>query len=408
MAYVKIKCIRSTTHLQQAIDYIKNPDKTENCVHLSSFMCSTNNTAFDFEMIAQEAKKCGNQIAHHICQSFAPEDGVKPEQALAIGQELMKRFYPTHQYIIATHIDRNHIHNHIIINSVNFEDYKKLRNNSDNLQSLRSVSDDICRKNGLSVIVPEERNKREKLKNDIDIAVENTNTFEEFLAFMQAKNYEIKRGKYLYFKGEYGEIFLNTKLLGSAYSEKNIKKRIANHTPLKNHKVHIYDDKIVKMSYRKRLKYAIDDSLKIAKDYDEFIRLMRERDYEIKFGKHLSFKHITAERFIRCENLGAAYTEDMLKLYFADRESYDSIKKNVIDRLVTPNRLCSNKYAEIQNINIQIRMLNYLRKNNIKSYDELAANIEKCQKKVDINNQNIETLHTKIAEKKEIIKSLRA
>lgn len=225
---------------------------------------------------------------------------------------------------------------------------------------------------------------------------------------MQAENYEIKQGKYLYFKGEYGEVFLNTKLLGSAYSEKNIKKRIANHTPLKNHKVHIYDDKIVKMSYRKRLKIAIDDSLQKAIDYDDFIRLMQKRDYEIKFGKHLAFKHITAERYIRCESLGAAYTEDMLKLYFSDRESYNTIKDNIIDKLVTSDKAYRNKYIEVQNVNIQIRMLNYLRENNIKSYDELKVNIEKCQKKIDINNQNIQTLNTQIAEKKEIIKSLRA
>lgn len=408
MAYVKIKCIRSSTHLQQAIDYIKNPDKTENCIFISSYMCTTKNTSFEFAQISQEAINRGNQIAHHICQSFSPEDNVAPEQAIAIGQELMERFYPNHQYIIATHTDRNHIHNHIIINSVNFHDYKKLRNNSENLQALRSISDDICKENGLSVIIPEEKNKRERLKKDIDAAIESTNTYDEFLGCMQAKKYEIKQGKYLYFKGEYGKVFLNTKRLGSAYTENNIRKRIANHAPLENHSVHIYDDKIVKMSYRKRLKYAVDNNLKKANDYDDFLRLMRNSDYEIKCGKHLAFKHITASRYVRCENLGADYAEAMLKLYFADRESYNTLKENIVGKVFTSDKAYRNKYIEVQNVNIQIRMLNYLREHNIKSYDELLENIEKCQKKVAVNEQNIQTLNMQIAEKQAIIKSLRA
>lgn len=408
MAYIKIKGIKTGTHLQQSLDYIKNPDKTDNGIYISSFACSTNNTAEEFEETLLNARNYGNNIAHHICQSFSIDDNITPEQALAIGQKMMKQVYPSYQYIICTHIDRQHIHNHIIVCAANFKDFKKIHSNKDNLDIIRKSSDELCKENGLTVIKKEPLNKRERLKKDIDAAIENTNTYDEFLGCMQAKKYEIKQGKYLYFKGEYGKVFLNTKLLGSAYTEKNIRKRIANHTSLANHKVHIYDDKIVKMSYHKRLKYAIDNNLKKANDYDDFLRLMHDRDYEIKFGKHLAFKHITASRYIRCDNLSPDYTEEMLKLYFADRESYDHIKKNMVDKIITSDKAYRSKYIEVQNVNIQIRMLNYLREHNIKSYDELLENIEKCQKKVSVNQQNIQTLNTQIAEKREIIKSLRA
>lgn len=164
MAYVKIKNIKSGTHLQQVIDYIQNPDKTDNNILVSSYMCSTKNTVKQFEEIAQYAMRKGNNLAVHICQSFSPEDNITPQQALEIGQEFMRRLYPNYQFIICTHNDRKHIHNHILLNAVDFENYKKFRNNPDNLIKMRNMSDELCRENGLSVIVPKEKNQREKLK----------------------------------------------------------------------------------------------------------------------------------------------------------------------------------------------------------------------------------------------------
>ena len=85
MAYVKIKCVKSGTHLQQVIDYIQNPEKTENNILISSYMCSTKNTVKQFEEVAKYAKHYGNNLAHHICQSFSPEDNITPQKALEIG-----------------------------------------------------------------------------------------------------------------------------------------------------------------------------------------------------------------------------------------------------------------------------------------------------------------------------------
>ncbi len=374
-------------------------------------MCSTKNTAKQFEEIAQYAIHKGNNLAVHICQSFSPEDNITPQQALEIGKEFMKRLYPNYQFIICTHKDRKHIHNHILVNAVDFENYKKFRNNPDNLIKMRNMSDKLCKENGLSIIIPKEKNQREKLRKDIDSAVYNSNTFDEFLGYMQFQKYEIKQGKYLYFKREKSEVFFNTKLLGTAYTEKSIKKRIVNHTEVKNHKVHIYDDKIVNMSYRKRLKLSIDNALKTAENYNDFLKILRADDYEIKFGKHLAFKHITGSRYIRVESLGMEYGEEMLKLYFSNNEEYQKLKMEMeetkVDKIIISDKAYQNRYIESKNVDIQIRILNYLNEKGIKNIEELRVKTEKCKKQAEINNQNIQNINTQISEKEEIIKAYR-
>lgn len=412
MAYVKIESIKTGTHLQQSLDYIKNPDKTDGGILTFSYACSLNNTAKEFQETLKNTRHYGNNIAHHIYQSFSPKDNITPQKAIEIGREMMKRMYPNFQFLLCTHIDREHIHNHIIMCAANFKDYKKLHSNPNNLNTLRKVSDVICEENGISVIVKESGNQRKILKNIIDEAIKNSNTFDEFLGYMQYQKYEIKQGKYLYFKGEQSKVFSNTKVFGTAYTEKSIRKRIANHMEVENHKIHIYDNKIVKMSYRKRLKLTIDDALKMAKDYNDFLKIIELEDYEIKFGKHLTFKHITGSRYIRAESLGMEYGEDMLKLYFTNNEEYQKLKieisKTKIDKIIVSGKAYHNRYIESKNVNIQIRILNCLNEKGIKSAAELDSQLKKCQKQVDINNQNIQNINTQISEKKEIIKSYRS
>ena len=128
MAYVRIKPIKTGTYLQASIDYIENPDKTEEMLYIASYMCDTRSAAKDFaEIYRCCAMHKGNNLAHHIIQSYSPEDNVTPEMALAIAQELMRRMYPNYQYVVAIHTDREHLHAHIIVNAVDFENYRKLQ-----------------------------------------------------------------------------------------------------------------------------------------------------------------------------------------------------------------------------------------------------------------------------------------
>lgn len=89
MAYTKIKCIKSATHLQTSVDYITNPMKTNDKVYVGSYMCSADYAVRDFYSVLSMAIKKGNNVAHHICQSFSPEENITPQQALEVGQELI-------------------------------------------------------------------------------------------------------------------------------------------------------------------------------------------------------------------------------------------------------------------------------------------------------------------------------
>ncbi|MBR1737875.1 MAG: relaxase/mobilization nuclease domain-containing protein, partial [Firmicutes bacterium] len=184
MAYTKILPIKEDTHLQTAFEYIENLYKTNNGVLVSAFMCRPDNAVKDFKMNYDLALKRGNNLAHHIIQSFAPDDKVTPEKAMQIGKELMKRMYPNYQYVIAVHKDCEHIHSHIICNAVDFVNHKKLHSNKYTLREMRNISDDLCRENGLSVITEKFRYHRHKLMRDIDQEIKNSSSFEDFLSRM--------------------------------------------------------------------------------------------------------------------------------------------------------------------------------------------------------------------------------
>ena len=104
MAYMKIVPIKTNTHLQQVFDYIENPDKTEESVYVSSYLCDYKTAVEDFREIHRLAMKKGNNLAHHLIQSFSTEDNITPEKALEIGEEFMRRMFPDYQYVIAVHI----------------------------------------------------------------------------------------------------------------------------------------------------------------------------------------------------------------------------------------------------------------------------------------------------------------
>ena len=102
MAYTKMMPIRTSSHLQKAFDYIENPDKTEEKVYVSSYLCDSRTAVEDFREIQRLARN-GKNYARHIIQSFSTEDKITPEKALEIGEELIRRMFPEHQYVIAVH-----------------------------------------------------------------------------------------------------------------------------------------------------------------------------------------------------------------------------------------------------------------------------------------------------------------
>ncbi len=409
MAYVKLSQIKSEGYLKRAINYILNPKKTENGMNTASYMCSTEYADIEFNEVRKLAVKQGKVIAHEIYQSFSPEDDITPQKALAIGRELMRRTFPDFQYVIATHNDKEHIHNHIIICSVNFDNFHMFPNKLATLERVRQVSNELCKEYGYSVITPNPKGHREKLKAVIDEIIKNCDTYNDFFRELKKRGYEIKIGKYISLKGIGNKSFIRTATLGSAYTDKNIRKRIEEKAVIENVERNVYANAAKKMLHRLRLKRFINENLKTAKDFDSFILLM-QKDYSVKFGKHLAFKHTTGRRFLRLDSLGEEYSEEMLRLYFSDPTEYktrlDEISARKISRLKADDET-TNRYTHIKAANTEIKMLNYLHAYNIESYEVLTANIFILEKRIANYKSDIQKINAQISASRSITNAVR-
>ena len=241
MAVTKIKPIKST--LSKALDYIQNPDKTDGKMLVSSFGCSYETADIEFGFTLAQAIDKGNNLAHHLIQSFEPGE-VDYEKAHEIGKQLADAVTKgQHEYVLTTHIDKGHIHNHIIFCAVNFVDYHKYNSNKRSYYGIRNMSDKLCRENGLSVVVPGKGSKgksyaeyqaektgtswKGKLKIAVDALIPQVSSFEELLTRLQAAGYEIKPGKYVSCRAPGQERFTRLKTLGADYTEEAIRERIA-------------------------------------------------------------------------------------------------------------------------------------------------------------------------------------
>ena len=240
MAVTKIKPVKST--LKKALDYIQNPDKTDGKMLVSSFGCSPETADIEFEFTIAQALDRGNNLAHHLIQSFEPGE-VDYQKAHEIGKQLADAVTKgQHEYVVTTHIDKGHIHNHIIFCAVNFVDHHKYNSNKRSYYGIRNMSDRLCRENGLSVIVPQKGGKgksyaeylaektgtswKGKLKTVVDGLIPQVSSFEELLSRLQGLGYEIKPGKYVSCRAPGQERFTRLKTLGADYTEEAIRERI--------------------------------------------------------------------------------------------------------------------------------------------------------------------------------------
>ena len=210
MAVTKTHPIKST--LKAAIDYICNPDKTDGKLLVSSFGCTVETADIEFAWTRRHAIDKGTNLGRHLIQAFEPGE-VTPEEAHRIGMELAREVLGgKYEFVLTTHIDRNHVHNHLIFNAVNFQDHRHYRSNKRSYHEIRRTSDRICKEHGLSVIIP----GRDKSKSHIEHQAEQNGTsykaklraaidrllpgcvgLEDLLRCLQREGYELKRGKYI-------------------------------------------------------------------------------------------------------------------------------------------------------------------------------------------------------------------
>ena len=245
MAVTKIHPIKST--LKKALDYIENPDKTDEKLFVSSYGCSYETADIEFQMLLDQAFKKGNNLAHHLIQAFEPGE-TTPEQAHEIGKQLADEVLQgKYSYVLTTHIDKGHVHNHLIFCAVDMVNHRKYNSNRQSYAYIRRTSDRLCQENGLSVVKPgkakgktyaewdaQKKGKswKAKLKIAIDAAIPQAKDFDGFLRLMEAQGYEVKQGKYISFRaladglrpGQ--ERFTRCKTLGEDYTEERITQRI--------------------------------------------------------------------------------------------------------------------------------------------------------------------------------------
>ena len=281
MAVTKIKAIRGT--LSKAIAYILNPEKTDEKLLVSSYGCASETAAREFEWTRKIAEQKGMNpvriIARHVIQSFEIGE-VTPELAHEIGKQFADEILGgKYEYVLTTHIDKDHVHNHLIFNAVDFMDYHAYKSYKRIYYDMREVSDRLCKENGLSVIPPSQNKGmgykeyteakrgtswKQKLKQTIDRLVITAKDYDDFLRLMQEAGYEIKTGKYISFRAEAQERFTRSKTIGENYTEERIKDRIAGRTP------------------RRSQRQTTPKGISLIGDIQERIRLIDSKGYEHK------------------------------------------------------------------------------------------------------------------------------
>lgn len=281
MAVTKIKAIRGT--LSKAIAYILNPEKTDEKLLVSSYGCASETAAREFEWTRKIAEQKGMNpvriIARHVIQSFEIGE-VTPELAHEIGKQFADEILGgKYEYVLTTHIDKDHVHNHLIFNAVDFVDYHAYKSYKRIYYDMREVSDRLCKENGLSVIPPSQNKGmsykeyteakrgtswKQKLKQTIDRLVITAKDYDDFLRLMQEAGYEIKPGKYISFRAEGQERFTRSKTIGENYTEERIKERIAGRTPRRNRR------------------QTVPKGISLIGDIQDRIRLIDSKGYEHK------------------------------------------------------------------------------------------------------------------------------
>ncbi|MEG1564670.1 MAG: relaxase/mobilization nuclease domain-containing protein [Bacteroides sp.] len=343
MAVTKIKPIKST--LSKALDYIQNPDKTDGKMLVSSFGCSFETADIEFEYTLSQAIDKGSNLAHHLIQSFEPGE-TTPEQAHEIGRQLADEVTKgQYEYVLTTHIDKGHIHNHILFCAVNFVDHHKYNSNKRTYYNIRNSSDRLCKENGLSVVVPGKGNKgksyaeyqaektgaswKGKLKIAVDTLIPQAADFADFLRLLQAAGYELKQGKYISCRAPGQERFTRLKTLGADYTEEAITERISG-----------------KRTRTVKAPRAERKGVSLLIDIENSIKVQQSRGYE-QWAKIQNLKQAAKTMNFLTENQIEQYTDleaRIEEVTAASEQAADTLKgveKRLSDRALLIKNICT-------------------------------------------------------------------
>ena len=409
---VKYAVNREKTALDSKIVYATNPEKTEQVFFTDVLNCDSVDTAFqEMQSTKRRFGKTDDVLGYHFIQSFAPGE-VTPEQAHEIGMEFARRMFgERYEVVIGTHLDKAHLHNHIVINSVSFVDGQKYHSSPESYYNeVRGTSDELCRENDLSVITPQGKGKlygewkaeqdgrltvRSIIREDIDRIIGEAYTYQTFLLLLQRNGYEIKSGpnrKYTAVRPSGAKRFIRLDSLGDGYTEEAIKQRLMGQRsgatqkpkqPVYHTKRYRVKGKLSRYPKRKitgflalyfRYVYLLRDARRVKPSYraafpirKEVIRLERyQKQFQYLMAQNITTPAQLAEQISALETEIAKLTEERKPLYEERRAAPDEEAKAQctaeIDRHTASLRekrrelaLCRRIQADIPQVREQVQ-----------------------------------------------------
>jgi len=370
MAYTEIHPIKST--LGKALAYICNPEKTDEKILISSFGCAHETADIEFGFtLAQTKMRKGDNLAHHLIQAFDPGE-TTPEQAHEIGKKLADMVTGgKYEYVLTTHIDKGHIHNHVIFCAANFIDRTKYNSNKKSLYQIRNANDRLCKKYELSTIIP----RKEQGFGKIEYTDENGERVTR-----PAKTWAKSRGEY------------NAEQRG--------------------------------VSWKAQLRDAIDNYIAVSSDFEDFLKRLEADGFTVKRAKYHSYKLPNSDektRFTGGPSLGPEYTDErimeriagLLKTPKARKQNWQQPHDGGIN-LITKIEECvkaqeNEWYANkvlIGNLKIAAKTTNYLKENNLILDWQLKEKIEEVDTANDQTRETLVQLERRINDMGLLIKNI--
>ena len=369
MAYTEIHPIKST--LDKALAYICNQEKTDGKILISSFGCSYETADIEFTFTLSQTKmRKGDNLAHHLIQSFDPGE-TTPEQAHEIGMKLADAVTGgQYEYVLSTHIDKGHIHNHILFCAANFVEHKKYHSNKKTLYQIRNANDALCREYNLSTIIPDKAHGLGQIEYTDETGHRVTRP---------AKKWAKSRGEY--------------------NAEKQGK------------------------SWKAQIRDAIDSYIACSSSFEDMLRRMETDGFSIKRAKYHSYKLPDAApdaRFTGGPSLGPEYTDERIAQRIAgfvrvpktkqgQQRTADGRVNLLIDIANNLKAQESMGYAnklKVINLKESAKTLNYLTEHNILAYEDLQAKIAETEQANDLALTGIKQLEQRLAGMGLLIKNI--
>ena len=433
MAYTKIHAVKAT--VDKTIDYICNPEKTDDKIFISSYACSPETAAYDFKYTLDHCRENSPNLAYHLIQAFAPGE-VSFEEAHTIGQELADRVLEgKYSYVITTHIDKGHVHNHVLFCAADNIEHNKYHDCKKTYYRIRHLSDELCKEHNLSIISPagqrgknymewqadkHDNSAKTQLRRDINNAIKSSSTYDDFLLLMRAKGYEIKgetfgedAKKYISFRPLTQDKFVrgSVRSLGKEYTKERIKEQIEQKRerkvaiPKKDYASRkLVDTSGEKFENSPGLKrWAAIENLKIAAaSYNEagsISELEHKISIQTQAGK--SAKQSVVELEHRIKDLGEIikYAEQ----YKANRSYHIGYKKaknpdTYFRRYESQIILYGGAKRMLEQAGVNLKSLNLNKLKSeyeelIKQKNELTVTYKNCEKEVRELNRNLDNLN---------------